>query len=82
LFHLLDACWELSKPYPGERAWLKLLWIECGIQLPQVRENAHKGFGRQLIETALPAQLQAKTSLNFERDGLRCLIEIPLSSPV
>jgi two-component sensor histidine kinase len=78
----LSVKWELRKPYPGERRWLKLQWIEYGIQLPQVGENARKGFGRQLIETALPAQLQAKTSLDFESDGLRCVIEIPISSPV
>jgi two-component sensor histidine kinase len=74
----LSVRWDLARRHPGERNHLRLHWIEFGVQYPQGHNNTRKGFGRQLIETALPAQLQAKTFFNFDTDGLRCTIEIPL----
>jgi two-component system CheB/CheR fusion protein len=34
------------------------------------------GYGRELIERALPYQLGAKTSYSLETDGIHCIIEI------
>jgi two-component sensor histidine kinase len=41
---------------------------------------SRKGYGRELIERALPYQLEAKTKFEFESDGVRCEIEVPISS--
>jgi hypothetical protein len=42
------------------------------------RKTGRKGYGSELIEKALPYQLQAKTSLTFGPDGVSCRIELPL----
>jgi two-component sensor histidine kinase len=39
------------------------------------------GYGRELIERALPYQLGAETELQFEPDGVRCSITVTLKSP-
>lgn len=36
------------------------------------------GFGRELIERALPYQLDAETSLTFASNGMTCVIAVPL----
>ena len=53
-------------------------WKETGVNL--VQKPVHKGYGSTLIETALPRQLQTRTSLELEQDGMRCIIELPLNS--
>ena len=62
----------------GARA-LALEWRESG----SVASAAHagvrrKGFGRVLIEEALPYQLDAQTRLEFEPDGIRCSVRMSL----
>ena len=47
---------------------------------PEVKAPSRNGFGSTLIEQGLPSQLQGKASLRFERDGVACTIEFPLSS--
>ena len=39
-----------------------------------------RGFGRELIERALPYQLKAKTTYELTPEGLRCTITLPVSS--
>jgi two-component sensor histidine kinase len=39
-----------------------------------------KGYGRELIERALPYQLMAQTSYELGADGVRCTIDVPLSA--
>jgi len=39
------------------------------------------GFGRFILEEALPRQLSAKTNFQLSKDGLHCQIEIPLAPP-
>ena len=40
----------------------------------------HRGFGRTLIEDALPYQLDAETRLEFATDGVFCSISITIDS--
>ena len=40
------------------------------------------GAGRELIERALPYQLDATTDLTFGPEGISCRIELPLREPV
>ena len=49
--------------------------------VPIYRTPAGKGFGRELIERALVASLQAKSKMVFGSDGLSCHIELPLDPP-
>ena len=39
-----------------------------------------RGYGRILIEQALPRQLGALTELRFEDSGLACMIDLPLKN--
>ena len=48
------------------------------IALAPLRE----GYGREMIEQALPYQLGAKTELEFRGGGIRCSISVPLSARV
>jgi len=49
--------------------------------MPIYRTPAGKGIGRELIERALVASLQAKSKMVFGSDGLSCHIELPLDPP-
>ena len=67
--------WEISS---DERERLLVLeWLETGG--PRRRAGpARRGFGRELIERALPYELGARTSLVIGAGGVRCRIELPL----
>ncbi len=52
---------------------MRLIWKESGLSLaPQA--NRRQGYGRELIERALPYQLDAETAFEIEPDGVRCSI--------
>jgi PAS domain S-box-containing protein len=56
-----------------------LEWREKGVAMPDVPPAARrKGYGRELIERALPYQLNARTKLEFTPDGVQCIVELPL----
>ena len=58
---------------------LELQWVETGVVIPPDKQNAtHRGFGRKLIERALPYQLRARTHYELGSDGVRCSISLPL----
>ena len=42
--------------------------------------SARRGFGRVLLEDALPNQLGAKTSFELRNGGVDCFLEIPLTT--
>lgn len=51
-------------------------WVETGVDLTS--EPARTGFGTQLLRRLLPHQLGARVDMNFNPDGLKAKIEIPL----
>ncbi|ODU66787.1 MAG: hypothetical protein ABT16_00825 [Rhodanobacter sp. SCN 65-17] len=57
---------------------LVVQWRETGVPM---KGNAGFGYGRELIERALPYQLGATTSYTFTPDGVLCVIRLPLSTP-
>jgi len=61
------------------RPQVVIYWAESGVCLPETASQ-NRGFGRQLIERALPYDLGAKTKMDFMPDGLHCRIELPLDS--
>jgi two-component sensor histidine kinase len=57
---------------------VRLEWIEAGSASP-TDPPSHRGFGRDLIERTLPYELRGTTRLLFEPDGVRCIIDVPLT---
>lgn len=62
----------------GDRLRLLVDWNETGVtDLPQPGAPPRgSGYGRELLERALPYQLGARTSYGFKADGLHCTIEL------
>ena len=72
----LAVTWQLRRK-EGGRLSARLEWKESGVTFPVSQtQNRRRGYGRELIERALPYQLGAETALLFEPDGVRCTINI------
>jgi two-component sensor histidine kinase len=52
-------------------------WIEQDVYLSS--QPARMGFGTQLLRRLLPHQLGARVDMNFDPDGLKAKIEMPLA---
>jgi two-component system CheB/CheR fusion protein len=72
----LHIKWTVEKAAGGKR--LRVDWRESGVSDVPRDEAAAKGsgYGRELIERALPYQLGARTTYTFESDGIHCTIEV------
>jgi PAS domain S-box-containing protein len=73
----LDIRWELRELGPDDRR-LFVDWRERGVSdMPDTASLPRGGgYGRELIERALPYQLGARSTYNFEPDGVHCTIEV------
>lgn len=71
----LDIRWFVNMDDRGERV-LNLRWMEKGV--PAIPVPPREGFGRELIEHALPYRLGATTDLLFQGGGVHCSIAVPL----
>jgi len=68
----ISVSWVCSEK--GERYFE---WLETGVNAI-VPNKLRRGYGRELIEVALPHALGAETRLDFEETGtVRCLIALP-----
>ena len=74
----LTVTWRVHVP-EGEGRHLLLEWVEQGISQTGADSSTRRGYGRELIERALPYVLQAKTSYELGESGLRCSINLPLT---
>ena len=74
----LSVSWDMTEA--NGRRWLVVRWQEEGVMLPPGPPPAKRGFGRYLIEQALPYDLGAATEFGFASDGIRCEIRLPLAS--
>ncbi|WP_022681721.1 HWE histidine kinase domain-containing protein [Sphingobium bisphenolivorans] len=72
----LDISWSIDLDQ-GRPNRLHLRWVEQGVPAI-VLHPARDGFGRELIEQALPYRLGAETMLEFRGGGIRCSISLPL----
>lgn len=73
---LIDISWTVDPDADGVLR-LDLVWQERGV--PAVAPSpVRDGFGRALIEQALPYRLGAQTRLDFLGGGLRCVMSVPL----
>ena len=76
----LAVAWHVERAEDGI-LWLNVDWRESGVALPPVAARTRTGgYGRQLIERALPYQLGAKTSYAFTDDGVHCRIAVAMVS--
>jgi PAS domain S-box-containing protein len=74
----LSVSWHVYQAEGGERC-LALQWVERDVDMQRWKETpARIGYGRQLIEEALPYQLGARTRFEMGEDGVRCSIDLPL----
>ncbi|MEA1834362.1 sensor histidine kinase [Methylobacterium durans] len=73
----IAVSWRLEA---GPEPRLVIDWAERGG--PPAVPPARKGFGLTLFERMLPYELKAECALRFERGGVRCRIELPLTQQV
>lgn len=77
--HLLMR-WQLQHVQGSNEPMLEVSWPETGVHLPPSdAPTTGSGYGRELIERALPYQLDAQTSFTIATDGVRCTIRLPVS---
>ena len=70
----VSVVWSLRPLPPGQR--LHLEWRESGG--PPVSIPTRRGFGSRLIERGLAAELQGDVELQFNPEGLACVVDAPL----
>ncbi|WP_157063953.1 PAS domain S-box protein [Methylobacterium tarhaniae] len=77
----LEVTWSTHQP-DGEEPRLIVEWNEHGRAPIQVKaEPSRRGYGRELIERALPYALKARTHYELGEDGVRCSLDLPLTRP-
>lgn len=72
----LSVTWWIEQSNTNK--YVSLKWLESGVIFSHDIDNKTKGYGRELIEKALPYQLQTKTEFRFNSDGIFCSILMPL----
>jgi PAS domain S-box-containing protein len=72
----VDIAWQVH----SQHNHLRLCWTETGG--PTVSVPGPSGFGRLLLERALPSDLGGDVQLDFAQDGLKCVIAIPLDQHI
>jgi PAS domain S-box-containing protein len=77
----LSVTWQMAEPDRNGRPRLLIEWRERGVRMPPPNSRPQGGGqGRELIEKALPYQLNAATRFQMTDDGVFCSITIPVSS--
>jgi CheY-like chemotaxis protein len=64
----------------GDPRCLVLEWGEDGG--PTVKPPCRRGFGTRLVEWSLAHELHGSAELDFRPEGLRCVIELPLTGAI
>ena len=58
---------------------IRLEWVERGG--PEVKQKRSRGFGTDLIERIVAHELRHPVQLDFDPEGVRCVLMIPLRPP-
>lgn len=75
----LSVVWKLERS-DDRKPCLHIDWRETGVPLtPGAQPVQGSGYGRELIERALPYQMGARTTYGFESDGAHCTIEVDIA---
>ena len=75
---VVEVSWEVERS--GDQSYVNFRWVETGG--PRVELPGHKGFGSTLLEHGLKAELDAEVLVDYQPDGLRCRLRIPLDTKV
>ena len=76
----LAVRWRVEPGTADDPPILYVEWRESGVIMPHVgAPTRDSGYGRELIERALPYQLGAETTYELGAGGVRCTIEMPIS---
>jgi len=74
----LSVTWDVESRHDAGPE-LALDWIELGITgTTRGPEQENSGYGRTLVERALPYSLDARTAFEVGKDSFRCSIRLPL----
>ncbi|QNN46200.1 PAS domain-containing protein [Thermomonas brevis] len=73
----LTVRWEIRRE---ERARLLFVDWRERVAHPRGSDATRMGFGRELIEQALPYQLGARTTYAFTEDGVHCTLLVPIDA--
>lgn len=72
----VDVEWSVTRDSADNHPILRIDWLERGgpaVQAPKV-----KGFGTRLVEMGLSGSAGGSTTLDYDADGFRCVINAPL----
>ncbi|WP_159713147.1 GAF domain-containing protein [Geminicoccus flavidas] len=76
----LEVRWYLERQDGAGAPQLEVRWQERGVAMPEPGAAPRGGgYGRELIERALPYQLNARTAYELGPDGVSCTIILPVS---
>jgi two-component system CheB/CheR fusion protein len=68
---------EIDWKVDDDRRRLRLQWTEAGG--PPVEKPARRGMGSRVIESGLMHEFGGEARIDFDRSGVKCSIDIPLS---
>ena len=74
----LSVRWRFDD-HGGAGRQLALEWAESGIEQPPGHGEPRPGYGRTLIESALPYSLSAQTTFELSADAFHCSIRLPVA---
>ena len=72
----LSITWDIERT--DRQHFLVLDWHESHVEMPDEAIARRRGYGTELIERALAYQLKAASRLQFGKDGVRCIIRLPI----
>jgi hypothetical protein len=76
----LNPTWFFKPVGTDGKPWLHIDRRKSGVTMPPaVSVLAGSGRGRELIEQALPYQVQARTSYQLGADGIHCTMPLLVS---
>ncbi|MCJ2056296.1 PAS domain-containing protein [Methylobacterium sp. J-048] len=73
----VEVTWSLAETEAGPR----LIWIWNEHDGPPVALPTREGFGSRLLKRVLSTQVHAEVHIDYDPDGLRVTVNLPLSSP-
>lgn len=72
----VDVSWTME-PRKSDAPLLHFRWAETGG--PEITAPGQGGLGSKLIRSMIEYELEGRATLDFARDGLRCLLSFPLA---
>ena len=76
----MHISWHVTENEDGTNQRLNIDWRESGVNIRDPSTALQiSGYGRELIERALPYQLNARTRYEIGHAGVHCVIDVPLS---